>query len=91
MNTFRLGALALSIILAGCATNGSTGSPSAGSGLGSVLGAAGTGGTGSSTDSKVGAAVDVFKAVTVSDDELKSVSQQFRAYEERTEKVAPAK
>ncbi len=92
MNTFRLGALALSLILAGCATNGSTGSSSsAGSALGSVLGAAGSGGTGSSTESKIGAAADVFKAVTVSDDELKSVSQQFRAYEERTEKVAPAK
>lgn len=91
MNTFRLGALALSLILAGCATNGSTGSSSsAGSALGSVLGAAGTGGTGSSTDSKIGAAADVFKAATVSDDELKSVSQQLRAYEERTEKVAPA-
>ncbi|WP_230681200.1 hypothetical protein [Paracidovorax cattleyae] len=89
MNTFRLGALALSLILAGCATNGSTGSPSsAGSALGSVLGAAGAGGAGSGTDSKIGAAADVFKAATVSDDELKSVSQQLRAYEERTEKVA---
>ncbi|WCM93300.1 M48 family metallopeptidase [Acidovorax sp. NCPPB 2350] len=89
MNTSRLSALALVLLLAGCATNGADTSASSGSGVGSVLGAAGAGGSG--TESKIGAAADVFKAATVSDDELKSVSLQLRAYEERTEKVAPAK
>ncbi|SFD73154.1 M48 family metallopeptidase [Paracidovorax konjaci] len=91
MNTSRLSALALALLLAGCATNGSTSGSSAGtSSVASVLGAAGAGGSGT-TESKIGAAADVFKAVTVSDDELKAVSLQLRAYEERTEKVAPAK
>ncbi|WP_311223322.1 MULTISPECIES: M48 family metallopeptidase [unclassified Acidovorax] len=93
MNTSRLSALALALFLAGCVTNGSKGSSSADSSpiasVASALGSVG-GGSSSSTDSKIGAAADVFKAATVSDEELKAVSLQLRAYEERTEKVAPA-
>ena len=44
---------------------------------------------GSKTENQVGAAVDVFKAVTVSDEELKSVALQYRAYGDRTRKLAP--
>ena len=43
-----------------------------------------------STDMQVGAATDMFKAATVSDDELKSASLQFRQAEDKQMKVAPA-
>lgn len=93
MKKFSLSAVALALLLAGCATtgDGSKSSSSGASALSSVLGAATTGGSGaSSNDNKVGAAVDMFKAVTVSDEELKTVALQYRTYEERTERVAPA-
>ena len=63
------------------------------SGLSAVVSALNTTGAvgsgGSKTENQVGAAVDVFKAVTVSDEELKSVALQYRAYGDRTEKLAP--
>lgn len=63
------------------------------SGLSAVVSALNTTGAvgsgGSKTENQVGAAVDMFKAVTVSDEELKSVALQYRAYGDRTEKLAP--
>jgi putative metalloprotease len=46
---------------------------------------------GSSNQNKAGAAVDVYKAVTVSDDEVKSASLQLRASEDKKLHVATGK
>ena len=82
-------ALACALALTGCATT----EGGSASGLSAVVSALNTTGAvgsgGSKTENKVGAAVDVFKAVTVSDEELKSVALQYRAYGDRTEKLAP--
>lgn len=59
--------------------------------LGSLAGAATSGGTGSSSsDSKVGAGLDLLKAASVSDAELKSVSLQLRTRDDKRAKVAGA-
>jgi len=71
----RLGALALAAVLAGCASDGS--------GSGAKSPSVGGGNNSSSTENKVGAALDVFKAVTVSDDEIKSISLQMRQAEDK--------
>ncbi len=61
------------------------------SSLGALAGAATSGGTGaSSSENKLGAGLDVLKAATVSDAELKSVSLQMRAREDKIQKLAPA-
>ena len=82
-------ALACALALTGCVTT-EGGSASGLSAVASALNTTGAVGSGGSkTENKVGAAVDVFKAVTVSDAELKSVALQYRAYGDRTEKLAP--
>ena len=82
-------ALACALALTGCVTT----EGGSASGLSAVVSALNTTGAvgsgGSKTENQVGAAVDVFKAVTVSDAELKSVALQYRAYGDRTEKLAP--
>ncbi|GKS89701.1 M48 family metallopeptidase [Acidovorax sp. SUPP2539] len=92
MKKFSLSAVALALLLSGCATTGDGSKSGSGtSAISSVLGAATAGGSSSSsTENKAGAALDVFKAVTVSDEELKTVSLQYRNYEDRTENAAPA-
>ena len=58
-----------------------------------LMGCSATGGSGSgvSSDGKVGAVLDMAKAVTVSEDELKNASLQLRAAEDKEARVAPAK
>jgi metalloprotease len=90
-------------LLAGCASTGSgsgstassgkssSASPSPLAGLSSALSSVDSGGQGaSSKDNKVGAGLDLFKAVTVSEEELMSASVQMRAYEDKKRSVAPA-
>jgi metalloprotease len=62
------------------------------SGIGSLAGAIGGSSSGSgagSTDNKVGAALDLAKAASVTDDEIKASSLQFRKWEEKQVKIAP--
>jgi metalloprotease len=60
-------------------------------GLSSALSSVDSGGQGaSSKDNKVGAGLDLFKAVTVSEEELMGASVQMRAYEDKKRSVAPA-
>ena len=62
------------------------------SGLGTLAGAATSGGSGASSDeNKLGAGLDVLKAATVSDAELKSVSLQMRARDDKKNTIAGAK
>lgn len=71
--------------------NGGASSPSPLSNLGSALSSVEVGGQGaSSTDNKVGAGLDLFKAATVSEEELINASKQMRAYEDKKRTVAPA-
>ncbi|TXK26528.1 M48 family metallopeptidase [Ottowia sp. GY511] len=58
-----------------------------------LAGCSATGGSGSgvSADGKVGAVLDMAKAVTVSEDELKNASLQLRAAEDKQARVAPPK
>jgi len=90
--SLKLGALALAAVLAACATDGSgsgakdsanknSGLSGALSGLGSSSG--GSANTNSRSENKAGAALDVFKAVTVSDDEVKSISLQMRQADDK--------
>jgi putative metalloprotease len=70
-----------------------TGNAPAGGGLlgslGALAGAATSGGTGSSSsDNKVGAGLDLLKAATISDVELKAVSLQMRARDDKMNRVA---
>lgn len=59
------------------------------SGLGTLAGAATSGGSGaSSNENKLGAGLDVLKAATVSDAELKSVSLQMRARDDKKNTIA---
>ena len=53
-----------------------------------LAGCSATGGSGVSADGKLGAAMDMAKAVTVSEDELKSASLQLRAAEDKQARVA---
>ena len=76
---------ALTIALAGCASGDK------GGGVAGALGSLGGGSGSSSTENKVGAAVDVFKAVSVSDEELKSATLQLRAAEDKKARVATGK
>ena len=77
-------ALACALALTGCVTTEGLGQRAVGCGFG--LEHHGCSGFGRLQDGKQGgAAVDVFKAVTVSDEELKSVALQYRAYGDRTE------
>ncbi len=74
-------------------TKGASGSssPSPLSNLGSALSSVEVGGQGaSSTDNKIGAGLDAFKAVTVSEAELIDASRQMRAYEDKKRTVPPA-
>ena len=48
------------------------------------------GGNAQQTDKQIGALLDVFKAVSVSDDQLKATSLQYRAFNDRKEQVALA-
>ena len=83
-------AMACALVLTGCATTDGGGASGL-SAVSSALSSTSAGGSGASkTGNKVGAALDVFKAVTVSDEELKSVALQYRAYGDRTQKLAPA-
>jgi len=71
--------------------NGGTGS--ALGGLASIAGAIGSSSTGSgagSTENKIGAAVDLAKAASVSDEEIKSNSLQYRQFADKRAKIAPA-
>ena len=81
--TFKLGALALAGAMVGCSSTGQSGN--ALSGLGNIGGSSNS----SSGENKVGAATDVFKAVTVSDDDVKSAALQMRATEDKKAHVAP--
>ena len=54
-----------------------------------LVGCSATGGSGVSADGKVGAAMDVVKAATVSEDDLKSAALQLRAAEDKQARVAP--
>lgn len=56
--------------------------------LGSLAGAAGSAGGSSSTDNKLGAALDLAKAASISDAELKSIALQMREQDDRQQKVA---
>lgn len=76
---------ALVIALAGCASG-----DKGGSGVAGALGSLGGSGA-SSTENKAGAALDVFKAVTVSEDDLKNASLQLRAAEDKKLRVATGK
>lgn len=58
--------------------------------LASAVGGASTGSGGGSLDNKLGAATDLFKAVSVTDDEVKTSALQFRAFEDKRSKIAPA-
>ncbi|MGL4231364.1 MAG: M48 family metalloprotease, partial [Casimicrobium sp.] len=63
------------------------------SGLGSLAGAIGSSPSGSgagSSENKVGAALDLAKAASVTDEEIKASSLQYRQYEEKKSKMAPA-
>ncbi len=74
-------------------TKGASGasSPSPLSSLGSSLSSVEVGGQGaSSTDNKIGAGLDAFKAATVSEAELIDASRQMRAYEDKKRTVPPA-
>lgn len=69
----------------------SSSSPSPLSNLGSALSSVEVGGQGaSSTDNKIGAGLDAFKAATVSEAELIDASRQMRAYEDKKRTVPPA-
>lgn len=57
-------------------------------GLAGALGGLGGNSGSSSTENKLGAAGDLLKAATVSDEELKSVTLQLRAYEDKKARVA---
>ena len=57
--------------------------------LGALAGAATSGGSGASSgENKVGAGLDLFKAATVSEADLKSAALQMRAYNDKRAKVA---
>ncbi len=57
--------------------------------LGALAGAAASGGSGASSgENKVGAGLDLFKAATVSESDLKSAALQMRAYNDKRAKVA---
>jgi putative metalloprotease len=88
--TFKLGALVLAAAIAGCASTGDSDSASKGSGILGTLSSLGGAGS-SSTANQVGAAADVFKAVTVSDADVKSASLQMRATEDKKLHVATGK
>ena len=86
MKTKMLVLSALVVALAGCSGSGSKSASGALGSLGSL------GGSGaSSTENKVGAALDAVKAVTVSEEELKSASLQLRAAEDKKLRVATGK
>ena len=56
-----------------------------------LAGCSATGGSSVSTDGKVGAVLDMAKAVTVSEDDLKNASLQLRAADDKKARVAPPK
>lgn len=57
--------------------------------LGALAGAATSGGSGASSgENKLGAGLDLFKAATVSESDLKSAALQMRAYNDKRAKVA---
>ena len=89
--TFKLGALALAMAMAGCASTNGSSSESKGPGILGSLGNLGGSAGSSSTENKVGAVTDVFKAMTVSDDEVKSASLQMRAADDKKLHVATGK
>lgn len=63
------------------------------SSLGSLAGALGGASSGSgagSTDNKFGAAADLLKAASITDDEIKSSALQFRAFDDKRSQIAPA-
>jgi putative metalloprotease len=71
-------------------SNSNAGKSAAGSSF-PTIGAASIGGAGaSSTENKTGAAIDLLKAATVSDQELQNASLQMRAREDRKQSVAQA-
>ncbi len=92
MRTKLLSLAAVAVVaLAGCsATGGSADSGSGGNPLAS-LGSLGGGSTSSSSENKVGAVLDVFKAATVSDEELKAATLQMRVAGDAEAKVAKGK
>ena len=58
--------------------------------LAACVATGGNSASGGSTDMQISAATDMFKAATVSDDELKSASLQYRQAADKQMKVAPA-
>jgi putative metalloprotease len=83
-----LSALALAVAVVGCSSTGDSGS-SASKSLDALSNLGGSPSS-SSTGNKIGAATDTFKAVTVSDDEIKSASLQMREAEDKKAHVAPS-
>lgn len=76
--------------LAGCASGGNDTSVVRGlSTAASVVGAANISSGNSRTDNQVGAGLDLVKAVTVTDEEVKSMTLQFIASSDRQNSVAP--
>ena len=88
-NKLKFLVAAVAVALAGCSATAGGGNPMAALGGLATLG----GGTASSgaTDNRVGAAMDLFKAATVSEAELKSASLQMRAAGDAKAKVATGK
>ena len=83
---------AVALALAGCSATGGGGNPmDALGGLGGLASLGGGAASGSSGDNRVGAAMDLFKAATVSEAELKSASLQMRAAGDAKANVAKGK
>ena len=84
-------ATAVVMALAGCASDGKGKGAGAGAGAAAVLGSLGGGSGGSSSENKVGAVLDVAKAVSVSEADLKNMSMQLRAADDKKARVATGK
>lgn len=80
---------AVALVLAGCMATGET-AKSSGNPL-AALGSLGGGSSSSSNENKVGAALDVFKAATVSEEELKAATLQMRVSGDAAARVAKGK
>lgn len=89
LNKLNFLVAAVALALAGCGTTGGGGNPMAAlGGLASLGDGAASGGT---SDNRVGAAMDLFKAATVSEAELKAASLQMRAAGDAKANVASGK
>ncbi|MFC4158867.1 M48 family metallopeptidase [Chitinimonas lacunae] len=94
-------ALLMAGLVAGCASSNSSGgqkssgksgdSAAAGQVVGGVLGAVASGkeAQGGSEGNKAGAALDVFNAATLSEDDVKNLTKQYVRYSDSTNRIAP--